>query len=74
MTANEHTLMISMFIKQARQIKVLSDVLTTNGILQGDDLKAFGDIVDSDPVASKELSIQTLDDYAATCKTLDIDF
>jgi hypothetical protein len=72
MTSNEHALIIAMFTKQARQIKVLSDVLKSNGILQGDDLEAFTNIVDSDPVTSRELSIETVKEYMETVKNLDV--
>ncbi len=72
MTSQEHALMISMFTKQARQIKVLSDVLKSNGVLQGDDLEAFTAIVDSDPAVSRELSVETIQDYVDTCRTLGI--
>jgi hypothetical protein len=64
--------MIAMFTKQARQIKVLSEVLKREGILQGDDLEAFTDIVDSDPVTSRELAIETVQDYMDTCKNLNV--
>jgi hypothetical protein len=69
-TLNEHSLMISMFTKQARQIRVLSDVLKSRGILVGDDLEAFTDVVDSDPQACKDLCVETVEDYMATFKNL----
>jgi hypothetical protein len=72
MTSQEHALMISMFTKQARQIKVLADVLKSNGLLQGDDLEAFTAIVDSDPVVSKELAVGTIQDYVDTSRNLGI--
>jgi hypothetical protein len=74
MTLDEHALMLSMFIKQARQIKVLSDVLKTNGFLQGDDLAAFTALVDSDPEVIRDLSIGTAKDYVASCKNLGIQY
>jgi hypothetical protein len=74
MTRNEHALMVAMFTKQARQIKVLYEVLKSRDILQGDDLEAFTAIVESDPLANRELSIETVKDYTDSCHVLDISY
>ena len=74
MTSDEHLLMTAMFTRQAKQIKVLSEVLKSNGILQGDDLEAFTAIARADTWSDAMSSIETWNEYTATCKALKISY
>jgi hypothetical protein len=72
MTPEEHLLLITMFAKQARQIKVLSEVLKSRGILQGDDLEAFTASVKWDAPSLANLLAETMQEYEATCKAMNV--
>lgn len=41
MTPNEHMLMLLLVMKQKQAIRILLDILKSNGILSGDDERAF---------------------------------
>jgi hypothetical protein len=41
MTPKEHALMVAVMTKQMQLIKVLLDILSSRGLLQGDDARAF---------------------------------
>jgi hypothetical protein len=73
MTKAEHALMISMFVKHQMFIKMLIEVLKSNGIVSGDDLPAFEFRVNADAPGKAELfeSMTTL--YVQVATKLGID-
>ena len=55
MTKQEHTLIISMFVKQQMFIQMLVDVLKSRGIVSEDDLPAYAFSVGADANAMQTL-------------------
>jgi hypothetical protein len=72
MTLEEHALLITMFAKQAQQIRILETVLKAKGILEGDDLKAFAAAAWADDSATDAVADTVSDKYHALCSELGI--
>jgi hypothetical protein len=73
MTSKEHLLMITVVAKQLQIIRTLTEILRSRGILEEDDMPAFGDLIRSD----REMSTILLNDastlYLSVAKGLGID-
>ena len=72
MTSEEHTLLITMFAKQAQQIKILETILKAKGILEGDDAAAFAAAAWADVPATDAVVDSVADKYQALCGALGI--
>ena len=63
MTQQEHELMILMFTRTAQMFRILTEVLTSRGVLTSDDAKAFAHAIHYDDEKTLHLVIQTWGDY-----------
>jgi hypothetical protein len=68
MTSREHILLITMFSKQLQLIKTLAEILRSRGVLDADDLAAFGALVRSDTDATLQMLEETKDLYLKAAK------
>jgi hypothetical protein len=72
MTFEEHALLITMFAKQAQQIRILETILKAKGILEGDDTTAFAAAAWADDPATDAVADNVADKYRAVCNALGI--
>jgi hypothetical protein len=72
-TKQEHTLMISMFVKQQMFIKMLIEVLRSRGLVSGDDLQAFEFSVNADMPATEQLFSDMTALYTKVATAMGID-
>ena len=68
MTKEEHELMVLMFARVYESVKVISDVLKSNGVLTGDDPKAFSHAVHADDRKLIQCLAQAQRDYLNLAK------
>ena len=72
MTFEEHALLITMFAKQAQQIRILETILRAKGILEGDDTAAFAAAAWADDPATDAVADHVAEKYRAVCQALGI--
>jgi hypothetical protein len=72
MTDKEHALIMMMFTRQDQYIQMLLNMLTSNEIIQGDDIPAFDSAVRNDP-ASVASFHRMFDQYTAFAKRLGLE-
>ena len=72
MTFEEHTLRITMFAKQAQQIRILETILGAKGIVEGDDAAAFAAAARADDPATDAVADNVAEKYRAVCHALGI--
>jgi ACT domain-containing protein len=65
MTADEHTLMAHMFIRQTMLIKSVVEILKSRDLLHGDDLSAFESLVRQTELSDKEIFHAVVAQYTA---------
>lgn len=73
MTPKEHELQVLMFARLFEAVGVLSDVLTSRGVLTGDDAKAFRHAVHHDPTKLLEHVSQAMLDYEKCAAQLGVE-
>jgi hypothetical protein len=65
MTKQEHEMMLLMFARTRQMFEIISDVLSSSGVLTGDDAKAFSHAVHYDDRKRLTAVVQTWRDYQA---------
>ena len=63
MTADEHKLIVMVLARQAVVIRALSDALVQKGVLEKDDVPAYGALLDSDRDALIAITHKTRELY-----------
>lgn len=63
MTPQEHELMLTMFARMQEAVGILTEVLKRDGLLTGDDEKAFSHAVHHDPNRTVQFALQAWHDY-----------
>ncbi len=72
MTQKEHALMIAMFVREAKLIKIILEILRSRGIVETDDPAAFEALVRLDPKVISDLIDATEAVYWQTAKALGV--
>jgi hypothetical protein len=72
MTPEEHRLMLFMLTNQLQALKALVEALKAKGVLDSDDLSAYGAFVESEDAISRDLLMTVLTRYKGHAKTLGI--
>jgi hypothetical protein len=65
MTKQEHEMMIMMFARTWQMFEILTAVLSSRGILTGDDMRAFAHAIHFDQSKTMKAVLQTWQDYQA---------
>ena len=65
MTKQEHEMMLIMFARTGQVFQILTEMLTSRGILTGDDAKAFSHAIHYDDAKRLKTVLQTWHDYQA---------
>lgn len=73
MNANEHKLMVYMFVRQTMLLKAFVEILRSRNILQGDDVEAFEELVRSQERVSREIFASVADQYRAFARELGLE-
>ena len=72
MTQREHTLILMVLVAMMNRIKVMSDVLKSNGLLSVDDERAFAFAANLDALSKSALYEQAKEYYIGLAKILDV--
>jgi len=72
MTPEEHRLMLFMLTRQLQALKALVEALKAKGLLDSDDLSAYGAFVESEDAISRELLLTVLAPYKSYAANLGI--
>lgn len=73
MTPDEHKLMVAVFTRQTMLIRALADALISHGVLQKDDVPAYGALLDSKPSELTQVTEGTLNLYRDIARTLKLE-
>ena len=65
MTKQEHEMMLVMFARTGQMFRILTEVLTSRGIVTADDARAFSHAIHYDDEKTLKTVLQTWDDYQA---------
>ena len=65
MTKQEHEMMLIMFARTGQMFRILTEILTSRGILTGDDAKAFSHAIHFDDEKTLKTVLRTWHDYQA---------
>jgi hypothetical protein len=63
MTSQEHLLMLTMFARQSQMLEILVTVMKREGMLAGDDIAAFANVVGADAHLTEEIIRSVRDEY-----------